>query len=263
MQAYRRNKLRTACDIVRRISNWPAAWGLRLFPRRQGIQRLLFRDGLALHCRGGTRDWDVIHELCFAGGYARALKWLSAQPGEPLVLDLGGNVGVFSLLAARAHSRARILAFEPGPPNAAMFQQNLYANASLSNRIELRREAVGGTTRAAKWFFDAANPAGSGLFQPRGEGVEVRIRAFAEILAELGAPVALVKTDIEGAEFEVLEHTPSGAWRQVRALSLELHADPAGRVDGEDLLRRLRSLGFSVEEESVCSFFLHREAAPR
>jgi FkbM family methyltransferase len=263
MQAYRPNRLRTACDIVRRISNWPAAWGLRLFPLRQGIQRLRFRDGLALHCRGGTRDWDVIHELCFAGGYARALKWLSAQPGEPLVLDLGGNVGVFSLLAAQAHPRPRIIAFEPGPPNAEMFEQNLAANPVLAPRINLRREAVGGTTRIAKWFFDAMNPGGSGLYQPHGDGVEVRIRAFAEILAELGAPVALVKMDIEGAEFEVLEHTPAEVWQRVSALSLELHDDPAGRTRREEFLHRLRTLGFSIEEESVCSFFLHREAAPR
>jgi len=42
-----------------------------------------------------------VHELYFAGSYGRAMQFLKNLPGEPVVLDLGGNIGLFSLLAHR------------------------------------------------------------------------------------------------------------------------------------------------------------------
>src|SRR5436190_21138437 len=132
MQSYRRNKLRTVLQIVRGIENWPTALELRMRRSHRSLRLLSFRDGLNLVCRGGTRDWDVAHELLFAGGYRRAFDYLSKLPGSPLVLDLGGNLGLFSLLAARAHPRADIFAYEPGPPNHRLFEMNLLANAALA-----------------------------------------------------------------------------------------------------------------------------------
>jgi len=50
-----------------------------------------------------------VHELYFAGSYGRAMQFLKNLPGEPVVLDLGGNIGLFSLLAAQTHPAARII----------------------------------------------------------------------------------------------------------------------------------------------------------
>src|SRR5438876_8620019 len=111
------NKFRTAWQIINRIENWPTAFDLRIRRRRPGLKLLCFRDGLNIVCRSGTRDWSVIHELLFAGGYGRGLKYLQGIEGNPVVLDLGGNIGVFSLLAASRQPRSVIYAYEPGPPN--------------------------------------------------------------------------------------------------------------------------------------------------
>jgi FkbM family methyltransferase len=258
MQEYRSNKLKTAWEICRRIENWPTAWGLRLRRHHPGLRLLAFRDGFNVACRGGSRDWDVVHELFFAGGYHRAMQFLKQQSGAPVVLDLGGNIGTFALLAARSHAQARGFSYEPGPPNFRMFEMNRLANPALMNRIELRREAVGGHTRDTEWTFDEANPGGSGFYATGGSKFAVRVTAFAEVLKSLPGPVALAKIDIEGAEFELLEETPLDVWRNVGAVSLELHDDPAGRFSREQFLERFRSIGFKVEEESVVSLFLHR-----
>src|SRR5262245_8953961 len=125
--AYKRNKIKTAWDIVQRIDNWPTALGMRLRRHRQGLRLLNFRDGLNVTCRGGTRDWDVVHELLFAGSYGRAMNFLRSLSGKPLVLDLGGNIGLFSLLSASTHPGAEIHAYEPGPPNFRMFEMNCLA----------------------------------------------------------------------------------------------------------------------------------------
>jgi len=84
---------------------------------------------------------------------------LKICPVIPSVLDLGGNIGLFSLLAARSHPAARIYTYEPGPPNYQILEINCLANPALAKRVHLRKEAVAGQTRAAEWLFDELNPA--------------------------------------------------------------------------------------------------------
>lgn len=258
MNEYRRNKFKTAADIVQRIENWPTAFAMRLNRQKSGLRLLNFRSGLNVICRGGTRDWEVIHELFFAGGYQRALNALQSQSDSPLVLDLGGNIGSFSLLAALSHSSCQVISFEPGPPNYRLFEMNQLANPKLADRIELRKHAVGGTTRTTEWFFDENNPGGSGLFAGGEQRFSVKIVALAEVISSLPREVALAKIDIEGAEFEILAETSAETWQRVRSIALELHDDPEGKLSQADVLARFRDFGFKSERESVVSYFLSR-----
>ena len=258
MADYKSNKIRTAWQISREIENWPTAFGMRLKQKRKGLRLLNFRNGLNIACRGGTRDWDIVHELYFAGGYGRAMNYLKKLSGKPSVLDLGGNIGLFSLLAAQTHPEALIYAYEPGPPNYQMFEMNCMANAALSQRIHLHKEAVAGQTCIAEWLFDDQNPGGYGLFSKNGLKYQVQIRAFAEVVGSITGDIALAKIDIEGAEYEVLRSTPPESWERIQAVSLELHDDPEGKMQRADFLKRMCGLGFKIEQETVISYFLHR-----
>ncbi len=255
---YRRNKVKTACDIVRRVENWPTALGMRLRKSRPGLRLLAFRDGLNVICRAGSRDWDVIHELLFAGSYAVAMTHIRRIRGATTVLDLGGNIGMFSLLAAAQGSGVTVHAFEPGPPNYRMFEMNLLANPSLAERICLHREAVGGTKATVEWFFDEQNPGGSGLYGRSGKSFPVAIRAFDDVVAAVGARIDLAKIDIEGAEYQLVRCTAEEVWKNISAVSLELHDDPDGQMSQNQFLDRMRAYGYTITEESVCTYFLER-----
>jgi FkbM family methyltransferase len=259
MQSYGRNKFKTTLDIMRRIDNWPTAIGMRLRQKKPGLQLLRFRDDLNVICRGRSRDWDVIHELLFANSYARALEAIREAKGPVTVLDLGGNIGLFSLLAARQRPDVTVHAFEPGPPNYRMFEMNLLANPSLGERINLHREAVGGANSTAAWFFDEQNPGGSSLYGTSGESFTVKIRSFEDVMSSLPGPIDLAKIDIEGAEFELLEETPANVWSRISNVALELHDDPRQRITREQFFERTESLGFISEEESVITHFLRRK----
>jgi len=56
----------------------------------------------------------------------------------------------------------------------------------------------------------------------------------------------------------VLEATPPELWSRIQAISLELHDDPAGKISQADFLKRMKDFGFKIEQETVCSHFLHR-----
>jgi FkbM family methyltransferase len=258
MQHYGSNKFKTVCQIVQKIENWPTAWGMRINRHREGLRMLRFRNGLNLMCRAGTRDWDVIHELMFAQSYHRAFEYLATVSQPSIVLDFGGNIGLFSLLAAQSNSRVTVDIFEPGPPNLRILEMNRLANPALGERIRVHGEAVGGQNETAQWYFDEANPGGSSLFGSGNSGVPVRIRSFAKVVRAAPGPISLVKIDIEGAEYGILENTPPEIWQNIPAISLELHADPAGNISNGQFLRKMQEFGYRVEPERVCSFFLVR-----
>ena len=253
-------KLKAFYRAVCRIQNWPTAVDLRLRRRKPGLRLLSLRSGLNLLVRGGTQDWDVVSELALADAYGASLDYLRRLSGEPVVLDLGANLGVFSLLAAAANDKARVIAYEPGPPNQRMFELNRLANPHLADRIELRREAVGGETRGTKFFYDEGNPQSSGICYTRGKSFDVQVRAFVEVLQSLPGPVDVAKIDIEGAEFELLERTPPESWKRVSVMSIEIHDDPARQHSLDKFLERMVALGFRYRLEPVgtCTYFFER-----
>ena len=254
-------KLRTLVRTRQRINNWPTAVAMRCCPGWQGLRLLHFRSGLNLVCRGGTQDWEVVAELAINDGYILAFDHLRRQTGQPLVLDLGANIGVFSLLAALRSPTAVIHAFEPAPANIRMLELHRLANASLASRIQLHPEAVGGVTRMADFLYDERNPQASRLESGSSSVFRVQIRALAEILSTLTMPVALLKMDIECAEYEVIQHTPDHIWNDIMAVSVELHPNPNGTYQAQDFLKRMRELGFQtiVAEKVPGCFFICRQ----
>ena len=259
MRRYGHHKFRTIREITGSIENWPTAIALRLFRKSQkGMRLLSFRDGLNVMVRAGEGDWSVLHEIIFARSYGKAFDFLKQTQGDANVLDLGGNIGLFALACAQKVPQAKITSFEPGPPNQRMFEINRLVNPELGSRMELRRQAVGGTARIDNWFFDEARPGASSLFATTGQACRVEIAAFKDVVAAMPKPIALVKIDIEGAEYELLDETPAESWREIQTISLELHDDPRGKMSQQAFLDRMRALGFTVEEESVITFFLHR-----
>jgi FkbM family methyltransferase len=225
LRDYSRNKLRTIFQIVQSVRNWPDALEMRIWRHRPCLRLLEFRDGLNVIFRGGTNEWSVVHELLFANSYEKALGWLAARrEPNPYVLDLGGNIGLFSLLAARSNPRAKVVTFEPGPPNFRMFRMNMLANPDLGRRVELREMAMAGSAGEAVWNFDAENPGGSSLQLQAGalppNPTKVKLASFADALAEAPGEIALVKMDIEGAEWDILAKTPDEAWKRIQAINV-------------------------------------------
>src|SRR5204863_6169236 len=62
------------------------------------------------------------------------------QHPNPVVLDIGADVGSFAAWASQRWPGCRIHCYEPLPSNFAVLQQNL---STLSERIELYNFAIG------------------------------------------------------------------------------------------------------------------------
>jgi len=207
--------------------------------------------------RRHSRDWDVVREVFLQSGYGRAFEYLRSVTEGAAVIDLGANIGCFSILAAAQNPRLFIKAYEPGPENIRLFELNCLANPILARRVQLYREAAAGVTGVAQWHFNVQNPGGSSLYG-EGVGAPVDVRSFVDIVSAVAGAIALVKIDIEGAEYELIRTTPAATWQRISALSIEVHRDPEKKEGKVDLLSRLHALGFTSEPDGRFALFFRR-----
>jgi FkbM family methyltransferase len=249
---------RTFAKAIRQIENWHEVISIRLGLGRRELSLLSFRSGISMVVRRRSQDWDVVRDLFLQSGYARSFEYLRSVSGDATVIDLGGNIGSFSLLAAAQNDRLRVTAYEPGPPNIRMFELNCLANPHLAGRVQLHPDAAAGIARVARWHFDELNAGGSSLYGPGG-GSPVQVRSFADIVEGVAGAIALVKIDIEGAEYELVRTTPPESWHRIPALSLEVHRDPDGKQSKKDLVKHLSELGFSCEPDGRFALFFQRK----
>jgi FkbM family methyltransferase len=136
------------------------------------------------------------------------LIWDSVQ--DKVFVDIGANIGYFSLLAARAGAKA-VYAFEPVPYTYALLQKNIFKN-HLEGCIRSYNCAVGSQEKTLSFTVDlgpknhAEYLCGSER-RPRKARRKVPVPVWTldefvrrEALREIG----ILKTDTEGYDFNVL-----------------------------------------------------------
>jgi FkbM family methyltransferase len=164
------------------------------------------------------------------------------------VLDIGGQKGIFSVLAATAAKNVKVYTFEPSPDSFAALTDNIKLNG-LSN-VTLFNIAVGKTEGKVVLHL-ASDSVCNSLFvrsdiAVRGE-VVVDAWPLQKILDTIGSPVDLLKMDIEGMEYDALLACPPEALSQIRRIALEYHDYlMSGVYTVRHLSEFLTANGFSV-----------------
>lgn len=165
---------------------------------------------------------------------------LDEQPAT--VLDLGANVGAFSVWAAKKWPNAKIVAYEPVQSNFELLQKNL-EKSGLSDRVTCHRQAVGESTRTRKMFHGRHN-CGECSFFDLGEQNTDSPETVEVVDAALVGSAEFVKLDVEGAELEILEELDL---TDTKAIALEWH----GRDRLEACLQMLGERGFETSGEQT------------
>ena len=169
------------------------------------------------------------------------------------VVDLGANIGMFSLLCAAVFPGADLFCVEPDPANSEQLRRNL-AGISASSTTALEG-AVWTHDGAGTLITSSAATEHSMLEASQNTGsVEIKCYTMESILrlTEV-SEIDLLKVDIEGAERELLEHCDTWIER-VKVMLLELHPSITG-FDIQKLKAKLEPLGFIVFDKRfpVCA----------
>ncbi len=161
-------------------------------------------------------------------------------PNDAAVLDIGANIGGFSVYAAQ--QGARVYSFEPESSNYKLLRRN------VPQSVETFRLAVTGRTERRRLFV-RTSPSHSLYERSPKEGsaiVNCVSLAAAFDRCELDE-IDILKLDVEGGEYEIL-YAASEVLSAVREIRMEYHhfvgdTDPRRRI--EELHSYLVGLGFS------------------
>lgn len=218
----------------------------RLIPAlRNSLGRLPYE----LHTRSGTilfvraQDLDAPAEVFGNDEYLSAdLNWSEAQ----FVLDLGAHIGSFTLWLAE-RSQARVYCVEPNPDTFERLSRNVYGLRASGQAI-LRQAAIGGSSGRMPLIL-AANSGGVRLGSRAAPGAhgrdDVDVMTLEQALAYSGFPrVDIVKMDIEGSEYSVLEATSRTVFHNISRWVIECHL--IGSKDGTTAARLLQAAGYEV-----------------
>lgn len=242
------------CSLRRGFWNWPGLCGAIAVGRMRGRQRTLsmeVRHGPTLSTPGGDRSWWTAVEIFGRDCYQLARIDL---PYAPVVVDIGANIGGFSLAVLNIRPCAHIAAFEASPGVLGALQRNIEANGARG-RVSVHHAAVTGPSESdTVWLNEhVGDLCTSSLLEPSdGDGqprhrVEVPARPLSVILASYPHGIDLLKMDVEGAEYGIVEATPPELLGKVRSMVVEYH-DVPGHCVGE-LAAHLHEAGLVWERQ--------------
>lgn len=233
-----RTLLSTLEPVLKRLQQRAIWWPLGVASSRANcdIQRVRVQGrDVEVHVPAGERvrqQWELKH-LYLDDPYG--LRLLPKGVGS--VIDIGANIGWFSILARHYYREAVIHCYEPNPGLHDLTR----ANTSPLG-ITLFPEGVMGTSGRASMNAERDSLEGSVAISDSGQ---IPITSIAEAIARIGGSVDLLKMDCEGGEWSILEDRASLA--KVRHLALEYHLHSPGGNRLLDLVALLGEAGFHID----------------
>jgi FkbM family methyltransferase len=156
--------------------------------------------------------------------------------GVNRILDVGGNVGLFSLAARNQFPKALIHSYEPNP----LVHSHLLSNTKGLS-IQVHPEAIGMDDGWIDMNSNGGSLLATTVASPNGK---IKKTAIARALDRLGGTADLLKLDCEGGEWELFENQE--IWRRINRLTMEYHLWANPQMDVPEMIRRIRSFGFRI-----------------
>jgi FkbM family methyltransferase len=184
-------------------------------------------------------DWMSVFELAVKGVYP-----IDTRFAPDLVIDGGGNTGLFTLLASATFPAARIVVCEPVPRNLRQIEKHMRLNRVAA---EVKPACVGRTQGSIHFYVREANQGSFDPGLPYTSEIEVDVVTLASLVRGDDIKRILVKLDIEGMEVEALESFVPGEVRPVLVVG-EVHN---ARINVSLLQRLFDRNGWTVRFDGI------------
>lgn len=235
------NAFNKALVLIRQLSNWPIVIKDKLIGGDNVLYK--FRSGEVIECR--TKSTDINEAVVVLSGIEYPEQYCQIKTNyKPIIFDIGANIGAFSLYAHRLnkHSKPVMYAFEPHPDNIKLTEANFKRNG-LSD-YHLLQKAIAGKDGVA--LFDISGAFDSFKLSAKADKtIEVQTVKLSNFCANQNiSRIDLLKMDIEGGEYDVIEHDIDFIKDKVATLLVEYHNFDI--EDGQSILRKALETDFTI-----------------
>lgn len=224
--------------VISQIRNWPLYLSNYLLRRKRPAEYKL-RNGFRLIDGRGT----------LAGTIAVVLIRQEYGPIQDCrtIIDIGANMGCFTVYAALTCPNAEIYCFEPEERNFEVLIKNIAIN-SLEVRVHAIQYAVA-SSNGDRVIAIGESPLNSLVtLGTCREHQTVRCTTLRDIFKQNKLEtVDLVKMNCEGAEYEIFEGCKHEDFERMLRIRVEYHNLGGAKQSGEWLAKFLESQGYLIE----------------
>ncbi len=243
--------------VLRKVEN-PVPLLLDRANLRRRSYVLRTRGGLAMEIRPQRGDRYTFYESLIMNSYLSQGQRL--RPGDT-VIDIGANIGCFTVLAARAVGpTGRVIAVEPEQSTFESLRRNVRLNRC--ENVDVRRLAIGGSSGSVdlhvsgKTLFSSiyAEVGGAKAEAPlhtTGSNAQtVSMSTLEALMDDAGVERCnYLKIDCEGAEHDIFREMDEQTAGRIDQITMEVHHVPG--AEPEALPSVLTKLGFQQKSASL------------
>lgn len=208
------------------------------------------KDSLRWLSENGSEAAELFKEVVVDNVYQVSEDLIKGRP----VIDIGANVGMFSILAAKLGA-SKVVAVEPV---AETFN-------ALTRNLEQAQVATVVTPTCAVVLDENGKTVSIGLneksghnslYKSAGGTQQVSSVTLRSLLDAVGGDEVFVKMDCEGSEYDILMNAHPDDMRRVSRLAIEIHGDLHPKYRGVELIHeRLKSFGMRlVDRKQICAW---------
>jgi len=204
------------------------------------------KNGLKLSVNKNAGDLTTLFEIFVNDDYS-----FKGDPANEFnILDIGANVGYFSLLFSKKYPKAEIFSFEPFPNTYKRLTDNI-TNNDIKN-IKPFPFAVSDFNGTADFFSFEWAGCNTMIDRKFDDGhydkTTVNVLAFDDIFTKTGVNEFLFgKIDCEGSEYQIFLKSKDESIRRIKNYIIEVHEDKT--YNKADLIRRFEFLGYDVTDK--------------
>jgi FkbM family methyltransferase len=197
-------------------------------------------------------------------------KLVKSLPKNPLIIDVGANVGLFDIIVLSKLPDAVIIAYEPIEQNTNFFTELIQLNPLLKN-VKFNRMAVTGTKVDSIDLYAEntdKNQIVASVIDGFSSSNTMKIKVPAISLSEIIHSVKdkiidVLKLDCEGSEYDIVYNTPKECFNKVKTMLIEVHTIDKDKKNIDFFSKYLESLNFEVQFSPINGFCYALEAHNR
>ena len=166
------------------------------------------------------------------------------------IVDIGANIGVYSIFAVSESKNTTVYAYEPMLSSFNLLMENIRINGlekyifpfniGVCDRKEKRKLYLGKDSSSHSLYLKGENE----------QYVEIECLALKDIFDDNNIERCdILKLNCEGAEFDIFYNTPDKYFMKIREIRFECHDRGSnGNYNKEELINFLKKKGFGVRK---------------
>ncbi|HRI78100.1 MAG TPA: FkbM family methyltransferase [Cyclobacteriaceae bacterium] len=240
-------------NLFRFIRNWPLYFShkqSKTFTPARFITR-----GTALTFDVPTFELYLVFKEIFLTDFYSIDDWINTLPQTPVVVDVGGNAGYFSMLLLSKKPNTSVYAYEAIEENYKLYRNNIEINPVAGKARVFHRAVTGRPVESITLYKESNsdNSVTASVYQDfesqNLKAVTVKAISLEQILSDNNLDhVDLLKLDCEGSEYPIVYESSPEIWKKIKAIFLEVHNLDEDQRNEKSLNHFLHAAGYHTTQ---------------